>query len=175
MLNLGKILPINNWHMAHNMILQRSWPWKVKVIGQNKWHHKIPWPQKHVSRCQNHHSKCLSLKVMAKDVFLHNGGHCNAFGYVSCSNHSRCFWFVKRPRPKLPSLKIWWQFVQQEPRYGPKCDFIQLWPWKVKVERSRSSVRSIIFCSAIRTLLMSIHVKFHWHPTGSFSGKLAHN
>ena len=43
------------------------------------------------------------------------------------------------------------------------------------LERSRSSVRSIIFCTAIRTLPMSIHVKFHRDPTGSFSGKLAHN
>ena len=43
------------------------------------------------------------------------------------------------------------------------------------LERSRSSVRSIIFCTAIRTLPMSIHVKFHWDPTGSVSGKLAHN
>ena len=42
------------------------------------------------------------------------------------------------------------------------------------LERSRSSVRSIIFCTAIRTLPMSIHVKFHWDPTGSFSVKLAH-
>ena len=43
------------------------------------------------------------------------------------------------------------------------------------LERSRSSVRSIIFCTAIRTIPMSIHVKFHGDPTGSFSGKLAHN
>ena len=25
-----------------------------------------------ISRCQNRHSKCLSSKVMVKDVFLHN-------------------------------------------------------------------------------------------------------
>ena len=43
------------------------------------------------------------------------------------------------------------------------------------LERSRSSVRSIIFCTAICTLPMSILVKFHRDPTGSFSGKLAHN
>ena len=43
------------------------------------------------------------------------------------------------------------------------------------LERSRSSVRSIIFCAAIRTLPMSIHVKFHRDPTDSFSGKLVHN
>ena len=43
------------------------------------------------------------------------------------------------------------------------------------LERSRSSMRSIIFCTTIRTLPMGIHVKFHRDPTGSFSGKLAHN
>ena len=43
------------------------------------------------------------------------------------------------------------------------------------LEKSRSSVRSIMFCTAIRTLPMSIYVKFHRDPTGSFSGKLAHN
>ena len=26
--------------------------------------------------------KGLSSKVMVKDIFLHNGGHCNAFEYV---------------------------------------------------------------------------------------------
>ena len=43
------------------------------------------------------------------------------------------------------------------------------------LERSRSSVRSTIFCTAIRTLPMSKHVKFHRHPIGNFSGKLAQN
>ena len=43
------------------------------------------------------------------------------------------------------------------------------------LERSRSSARSIIFCTAIHTLPMSIHVKFHRDPSGSFSGKVAHN
>ena len=90
-LNCSNILPINNWDMAQNVILQRSWPWKVKVIGQNNWHHEIPWPWKHISRCQNHHPKCLTSKVMVKDVFLYNGGQRNAFAYVSRSNSSRCF------------------------------------------------------------------------------------
>ena len=34
-LKFGNILPINNWVVAQNVILQRSWPWKVKVIDQN--------------------------------------------------------------------------------------------------------------------------------------------
>ena len=28
-------------------------------------------------------------------------------------------------------------FVQQELRYGPKCDFTGLWPWKVKVNHTK--------------------------------------
>ena len=34
----SNILPINNWDMTKYVISQRSWPSKVKVIGQNKWH-----------------------------------------------------------------------------------------------------------------------------------------
>ena len=37
------------------------------------------------------------------------------------------------------------------------------------LERSSSYVSSTIFCTAIRTLPMSKHVKFYRHPTGSFS------
>ena len=88
-LKFSNILPINNWDMAQNVIMQRSWPWKVKVIGQNKWHDQIPWPWKHISRCQNRHPKCLSWKVMVKEVFLLKGGKCNTFAYVSCSNRSQ--------------------------------------------------------------------------------------
>ena len=84
-LKFGNILPINNWDMAQNVISQRSWPWKVKVIGQNKWHHQIPWPRKYISKCQDHHPMCLTFKVMVKDVILHNGGQRNVFAYVSCS------------------------------------------------------------------------------------------
>ena len=35
-LKFGNILPISNGDMAKNVILQWLWPWKVKVIGQNK-------------------------------------------------------------------------------------------------------------------------------------------
>ena len=43
-LKVGNILPINNCDMTQNVISQWSWPWKVKVIGPNKWHHRVPWP-----------------------------------------------------------------------------------------------------------------------------------
>ena len=142
-LKFSIILPINNWDMAQNVILIRSWPWKVKIIGQNKWcqhkgfhssylvlklatfyplrteiypemwfckvmtlkgqghrqnkwHHQIPWPQKHRSRHQNRHPKCLSSKVMAKDISLHNGGQRNAFVYVTHSNRSRHFFIYRK-------------------------------------------------------------------------------
>ena len=32
---------------------------------------------------------------MVKDIFLHNGGQCNAFMYVSRSNLLRCFTRIK--------------------------------------------------------------------------------
>ena len=37
-LKFSNILSINNWDMIQNVISQRSWPWKAKVKGQNKWH-----------------------------------------------------------------------------------------------------------------------------------------
>ena len=82
-LKFGNILLISNWVMAQNVISQRSRSWNVNVIGQNKWHHRIPWPQIHRFRCQNPHPKCLSSKVMVKDVFLHNDSERSASTYVS--------------------------------------------------------------------------------------------
>ena len=155
--------------MAQNVISQRSWPWKVKVIGQNKWRHEISWPWKHISRCQNHHPKCLTSKVMVKVVFLYNGGQRNAFAYVSRSNHSRFFFFfnfLKGPDPSYPVLK---SGNNLSCRNRDMAQSVIL--YSCDLERSWSSVRSIIFTTAIRTLPMSIHVKFHWDPTGSFSGK----
>ena len=90
-LKFGNVLPVRNWDISRNVILQMSWPWKVKIIGQNKWHYQIPWPQKHRSRHQNFHPKCFSSKVIVKDIFLHNGGQRNAFGYVTRSNCPRYF------------------------------------------------------------------------------------
>ena len=74
---------------------------------------------KHRSRHQKRHLKCFSSKAMVKAVFLHNGGQCNVFTYVSRSNHSnhsKCFFFkfifkffiylfIAQPRPKLPCVK----------------------------------------------------------------------
>ena len=126
----------------------------VKVIGQNRWHHQIPWPQKHRSWHQNHHPKCLSSKVLGKDGFLHNGGQRNAFAYISLSNHSR--WFLIYWKALTQGMLIWWQFVQQELRYGQKCDSTESWPSKVKViHEDQKALRS-----ARCHLPISKHVKF---------------
>ena len=90
-LNFSSVLPTRNCDIAKNVILQRSWSWKIEVIGQNKWHHRIPWPQEHRCRHQNHHPKSSSSKVMTNDIFLHNSGQRNTFTYVTCSNYSKYF------------------------------------------------------------------------------------
>ena len=136
-LKVGNMLSINNWDMAHNVILQRPCPSEVKVIGQTKWHHQIPSPQKHRSGHQNRHPKWLSLKVIVKDVFLHDGGQRNTFAYISRSNHSRrCFIIYKSPEPSYPVLKFGdnffysnWDMVQNV--ILQDCD----------LERSQSSVK----------------------------------
>ena len=158
-LKFGNILPINNWDVAQNVISQRSWLWKVKVIGQNKWHHQIPWPWKHISRCQNRHPKCLSSKVMVKDVFLHNGGQRNTFAYVSRSNRSGCFFdLLKGPDPSYSVLKFGDNLSS---RNRDMAQSVIL--YSCHLERSRSSVRSIIFCTAILTLPIGIYIKFRWN------------
>ena len=137
--------------MAQNVISERSWPWKVKVIGQQKWHHRILWPQKHRSRHQNCHPNChfnrhpnllsafvqklwskILLCIMVADVTHSSTSHIQTTQDI--------FWFVIRSQHKLPCVKIRSQFVQQEPRYGPKCDFTGLWPWKIKVIREGQNV-----------------------------------
>ena len=90
-LKFGNVLPLRNWYICRNVILQRSWPWKVKVIGKNKWRQQLPWPQKHRPRHQNLHPKCFSSKVIVKDIFLHNGGQRNASAYATRSNRLRYF------------------------------------------------------------------------------------
>ena len=90
-LKFGNVLLLRNWYICRNVILQRSWPWKVKVIGKNKWRQQLPWPQKHRPRHQNLHPKYFSSKVIVKDIFLHNGGQRNAFAYVTRSNRPRYF------------------------------------------------------------------------------------
>ena len=71
-LKFGNELPISNRDMAQLVILQRLWLWKVKVIGQNKWHHRIPWSPKHRSRRQNH---ALVQKLWSRLTFSVEWSH----------------------------------------------------------------------------------------------------
>ena len=87
-LKFDHILPFNNWVVAQSVILQRSWPWKVKVIGQKNSTIRF-LDRKNRSRHQNCNPKCFSSKVMVKDIFLHNGGQRNVFAYVTRSNRPR--------------------------------------------------------------------------------------
>ena len=52
----------------------------------------------------NRHPKCFSLKVMVKDIFLHNGGHRNVLSYVTRSNSSR--YILKGPDPSYLVFKF---------------------------------------------------------------------
>ena len=107
---------------------------------------------------------------MVKDVLLLNGGQRNTFAYVTRSNLSKCFDLLKGSYPSCPVLKFG---VNLSSRNRDMAQNVIL--YSCDLARSTSSVRSIIFRVAIHTLPMSIHVKFHWDPTGSFSGKLGHN
>ena len=118
--------------MAQNVISQRWWPWNVKIIGQNKWHHQIPWPWKYISRCQNRHPKCLSSKVMVKDLFLHNGGQRNTFAYVSRSNPSGCFFIYWKAltqikRNSLTDVRTLWRKLRHEGEIWRKSDQHIIW------------------------------------------------
>ena len=112
------------------MISKRSWLWNVKAIGKNKWHHHIFYIKNIYLDAQIVMLSALVWKLWSKTSF------CIMMAYVTPSRTSHIqtdFWFIEKPRPKLFCVKIWWQFVQQESRHGPKCNFTGLWSWKVKV------------------------------------------
>ena len=80
----------------------------MKVIGHNKWHHRIPWPQKHTVRHQSHRRKCFSSKVTVPIVVLHNGCQRNAIAYMHLV--FKClkmiFYLSKGRDPCYPVLKF---------------------------------------------------------------------
>ena len=86
-LKLDNVLPRSNRDMVQTVILWTSWPWKVKVIGKNKWHHQILWPSKYRSRRHNHYLESFSSKEIVKHVFLLNGGQRVTLTYVSRQIH----------------------------------------------------------------------------------------
>ena len=108
----------------------------------------------YISRCQNRPPKCLRLKVMVKDLFLHNAGQRNTFAYVSRSNRSGCFFdLLKGPHPSYSVLKFGDNLSSRNRDVAQSVIL-----YSCDLERSRSSVRSIIFCTAVLTLPMSICV-----------------
>ena len=81
---------------------------------------------------------------MVKDIFLQNGGKCNAYAYVSCSNRSR----FKDPDPSYLVLNL----VTIVPAIVPAGT--EIWSKNVflqgcDLERSRSSVKinNILHCN----------------------------
>ena len=91
---------------------------------------------------------------MVKDFFLHNGGQRNAFAYVSRSNPSGCFFnLLKGPDPSYSVLKFGDNLSS---RNRDMAQSVIL--YSCDLERSRSSVRSIIFGTALFTLPMSIYI-----------------
>ena len=105
----------------------------------------------------------LLSKLLVKDVILHNGGQRNAFAYVSRSNPLKIFFdLLKVPDPSYPVLKFGDDLSSRNRGMAQNvilhiCD----------LERSRSNTRSIKFCTAMRTLPMSIHAKFRWNLMAS--------
>ena len=63
---------------------------------------------------------------------------------------------------------------QQQPRFGPKCDFIQLWPWKVKIIHE---VNNILHCNPHTThehtceVLLRSYQQFLWKTCAQFPQK----
>ena len=119
-------------------MISRSWTvhFMVNFIGQNKcFHqifHRIPWPYIHGSRHQNRHPKWFSSIVMVKDLFLQNGGKCNAFTYTSHIQLLKKYYnLCKGTYPSYLVLKV----------YNGLCssnrDMVQnmllQWPWLWKV------------------------------------------
>ena len=136
MLKIGNILPFHNWDMTQKVISQRSWPWKVKVISQ-----KIYGTIRFLDLNNIYlHAKIIILSALVQKLWSQMSFRkmvANAMHWHTSHFHTTqdICWFIERPRFKLLCVKVWWQFIQEEPRYGPKYDFTGLWPWKVKVIR----------------------------------------
>ena len=92
---------------------------------------------------------------MVKDVFLYNGSQRNTFACVLRSNRSMFFNLLKGLDPSYPVLKF---DNNLSSRNRDMAQSVIL--YSCDLETSRSTVRSIKFCTAMRTLPMSIHVKF---------------
>ena len=149
--------------MAQNVISQRSWPWKVKVIGQNKWHHQIPWPWKHISRCQIHHPiSALLWKFWSKTSFCIMAANVMHSRMSHVQTAQDFFYLLKGPDPSYPVLKFGNNLSSRNRDMAQSAIL-----YNCDLERSKSTMRSIKFCTANRTLPLSIHVKFCWNLIAS--------
>ena len=129
---------------------------KVKVTGQNKWHHWIYWPEKHKSWYQNCHPRCLSSKVMAKTSFYITVAN------ITCSSHVQTtqdiFCVLKGPNPSYPLLKLCNNLSSR------KQDMAQMWFYNVVALKGEDYPwRSKSLLSDLCHLLVSTQVKLHWN------------
>ena len=105
----------------------------------------------------------LLSKLWSKTSFCIMAGQRNAFAYVSRSKPLKIFFdLLKVPDPSYPVLKFGDDLSSRNRGMAQNvilhiCD----------LERSRSNTRSIKFCTAMRTLPMSIHAKFRWNLMAS--------
>ena len=106
-LQFGNDLPIRNWDISRNVILQRSWPWKVKVIGKiNGTIRFLPLKNIYLD------AKVVILSALVWKLWS-KMSFCIMVVNVTRSRTSHVqtaqevLWFIESPPPKLPSVKIW--------------------------------------------------------------------
>ena len=102
-LKFGYILPINNWDMAQNVILQRSWPWKVKVIGQTNGTIRFLDLKNIYLDAKIVISSVLVRKLWSKTSFCIMVANVTRLHTSHIQIAHDIFWFIERPRSKLPS------------------------------------------------------------------------
>ena len=70
-LTRGLIFMTHTVHIAgggHFEQIQYGWHWRIISIGN--WNHKIPWPPKHIFRCQNQVNSCARSRNIHNYEFL---------------------------------------------------------------------------------------------------------
>ena len=163
-LKFSNILPINNWYMAKKYDFAKV---KVKVIGQTNG----------TIRFLDLKSIYVDAKIVILSALVRKLWSKTSF-YTMVANVTRLstshLHMLKKfliPWKALTQATVL-QFDDNLPsRNQDMTQSVSL--YSCDLERSKSSVRSIIFCTAISTLLMSIHVKFHWNLIASCSVSVA--
>ena len=130
--------------------------------GQNKWHHQIPWPWKHNLDVKIIILSALLWKLWSKTYF------CIMVANVTRSRTSHVqitqdiFYLLKGPNPSYPVLKFGNNLSRRNRDIAQTVIL-----YSCDLERSRSTMRLLKFCTAMRTLPLSIYVKFHWNLIAS--------